>query len=267
MGMFDNYDNLSPDYIPDNSSPKVVVRQRIYDTELPKKLFNIRGKFIGYLVNEGDTYNLDLGLECKVLVEVDALHFTQPGDGPTKNTSGYVGKKAYNTTDIVSYICSEVVHNTPDTIEYIWTKEDKFTYPSIGEVLLYFHPYGEHNIVEVSILNFRGEIITTICLDNQQAKLVVDKELSDLLPQGTYTVQVVVQNESSRRLVTKIDLIVGSVDMTELNKSSVSGAIYSNSSTNFITEKLNTIMAAVQKQSERLDETIIEVTETLNELS
>jgi hypothetical protein len=149
----------------------------------------------------------------------------------------------------------------------VWTKDEKFTYPSMGETPLYFYPYGKYGELEVSIVNFRNDVIKTVHLESTQEELIIDKELSDLLPQGTYKIQVVAQDEDNRRLATVFKLIVGSVNMIELNKGSVAGAVYSNSANNFLTEKINATMLAVREQSEKLERTLVEVTDTITELT
>lgn len=266
MGMFDNYDNLSPDYIPDNSSYKVTATVKTYDNGNPKSAYNIKGEFVGFSVNEGDTYKLDLGIKYEIMVEADAIHFIRTGECPSSDTKGYVGRKAYNTIDIESYTCNEVIHNIDGTVEYVWSKDNKFTYPSIGELPLCFYPYSRYDELEVSILNFRNETIKTILLNSTQEELIVDKEISDLLSQGIYKIKVVAQDEENKRLATMFNLIVGSGSVNDLTNSGMSDVIYSTTTNNFVNDKLNTIMLAVKEQSEKLDRALIEVTNTISEL-
>ena len=83
MDMFDKYNNLSPDYVPDNSS--IIIEPPNKEEDIfPMRVYNKKKEFIGYAFNEGDTLDIETGLissdktyedyECAVLNIVDFRH-------------------------------------------------------------------------------------------------------------------------------------------------------------------------------------------------
>ena len=260
MSMFDNYDNISPNYIPDNSSPTLKVGLKSYDTSLPKELYNQKREFIGYLFNEGDTLSIDTRLTVKVSVEIDAIVYNEPNQKPSKTTEGYVGKKAYNTVDFKSFTCIEVSRASADEVEYIWKEDSVFQYPSVGEIETIFTPYSKYTDVKLNILNFRYDIIASFDLTSNQAEFYIDENTSNLMLQGVYSVEVYVSNESERRLATKYKLIVGNVDMNELNKNSlIEVPLYSGSTREFILNKLNAILKSMEDRALTIEKAVEEL--------
>jgi hypothetical protein len=61
MDMFENYDNLSTDYVPDNSSI-IVSPPEESESTFPLEVYNKKQEFIGYAFNEGDTLDIETGL-------------------------------------------------------------------------------------------------------------------------------------------------------------------------------------------------------------
>jgi hypothetical protein len=57
--IFTNYDNISLDYVPDNTSPKDFIVDEVSDG-LPRRCFNIKDEFVGFSWDHGEKFEFNI---------------------------------------------------------------------------------------------------------------------------------------------------------------------------------------------------------------
>ena len=129
--MFDNYNNLSTSYIPNNQNITDTFNRIEFNNKEPRKEFSNDGLFIGYSWNYGDTVEIPYSIYKTIPVEDNAIIYYESGKGPSKDTVGLFNQKAYNIVDLKLWICK-----TLDQSIYNWVEQDKFTYPTHGKKMV-----------------------------------------------------------------------------------------------------------------------------------
>lgn len=184
MSIFDNYENLSSTYVPNNQK-EVLEKQNIFIPSIPKKEYDALGNFLGYSWSYGDTLSFDVLLSKIIKVENDAIVYDIAGLSPDSSTIGIKGQRAYNIIDIKSWTCE-----TLDQTIYNWVEDDVFKYPELSgtkEISLKTFKNIDNKSILFVIKNFREEIIYSKKYDaNTEIKIDIDKELSSKLLQGIY---------------------------------------------------------------------------------
>lgn len=187
MSIFDNYENLSSTYVPNNQK-KIFEEQKIFDQDVPKKEYDTYGRFIGYSFSYGDTVRIPYFINKVIYVEEDAIIYELEGGEPTEDTVGYKGQKAYNIKTVESWVCESL-----DSSIYSWKKLNNFTYPENGtkKVTLESNKYSDVDKIKFNIYNFRWEeVYSKEFLPSQDFNIFIDKELSDKLVSGIYNCSV-----------------------------------------------------------------------------
>ena len=168
MSMFDNYENLREDYIPNNTEvPKLPLRKVIHHS-FPIKEKNIVGKFVGCSFNYGDTLPLEFYFNPTVLVEENAI-ILESNSEPSSATEGLLGQRAYNGNTMREWVCE-----TLDQSTYSWREEKEFTIPNCGTKELTVKPFGgnpQWAKAEVVISNFRREKILSFSTEDGTATI------------------------------------------------------------------------------------------------
>lgn len=186
--MFEKYQNLE-NYIPNNikNCSNVGKSYTKLDTECSDKCFaeyDSHGNIIGYYWHYGDTLNLEFNIDGEITIESDAILLTEPGQTPTINLSGYIGQKAYNIVDLVSWTCSALTNQ-----HTIWTKDDEFTYDEMSSRSVYVDAseFLQNKKLQFTIYNFRREVVLQE-FHTGKTKFVfnINKELSKNLKKGIY---------------------------------------------------------------------------------
>ena len=195
MGMFDNYNNLNPDYIPDNVSPTPDVEFTTLESLLPRPQYDLKGKLVGYSWNHGDHFKFELSTDDKVKIFEDAIIYNGIGDAPDDYTEGTrVGQQAYNTAESRSWT---YVGKSNDF--YIWVEDEEFTYPANGTKPLTVHTNMLGKYAQLNIFNFRWEPIVEVksAMGNPSVTLDVDEEISNKLKPGIYycTLKIIDEDE------------------------------------------------------------------------
>ena len=214
MSMFTPYENLNPNYSPNNINiPAPSPRKKLYQF-LPIEERNIVGKFVGCSFNYGDTLSLVFDINPKIKVEADAIVYEETGQDPTSSTEGRYGQRAYNTVDLKVWVCK-----TLDQTVYEWEEEKDFTYPCDGEKEIVVKLYGdsiENREFEVTISNFRVEEVLRFDKDSEtpiqkgtdNIKIFIDEETSKKLLKGLYYTTVKMVDEGSTKIIYEYTLIV-----------------------------------------------------------
>lgn len=193
MSQFDKFNNTTNTYIPDNTSLRIKDKNKELDLNLPKKDYNLKGDFISYSWNKGDTLSLKFSVNKEITVENNALIFEISGESPS-STEGYLHQRAYNLVDIKSWTCNAISEEFGSS----WIEDKVFTYPSIGSVTHLIPDMNGKSLLG-EILNFRQEVIYAQQFDNvNEAEIEINKELSEKLTTGIYycRASVVAENTS-----------------------------------------------------------------------
>lgn len=214
MSMFTPYENLNPNYSPNNINiPAPSPRKKLYQF-LPIEERNIVGKFVGCSFNYGDTLSLVFDINPKIKVEADAIVYEETGQEPTSSTEGNYGQRAYNTVDLKVWVCK-----TLDQMVYEWEEEKDFTYPCDGEQEIVVKLYGDSIAdkgFEVVISNFRVEEVLKFDKDSESPiqkgidniRIFIDEETSKKLLKGLYYTTVRMVDEGSTKIIYEYTLIV-----------------------------------------------------------
>ena len=185
--MFENYENLSNTYVPNNQR-KVFEEQEIFDQSTPKKEYDINGNFIGYSFSYGDTLQIPYSINKTIQVEGDAIIYNEYGQSPSTSTPGVQGQKAYNIADIKCWVCESL-----DSSIYIWKQLNNFTYPKNGtkKVTIKSDHFYNNNSIEFIIYDFRWEkIYSKTYSSSENFSINIDNELSKKLLPGLYNCSV-----------------------------------------------------------------------------
>lgn len=204
MSMFDSYDNLKPDYVPDNSSPNQSTTYIELQDKLPRPLFDIKKRFTGYSWNHGDIFKWSLSVNRTIRINEDAIVYNTAGEYPEIETEGYAGQQAYNTVDCKSWTCIGELQDM-----YVWIQDEEVTYPDNGDRELQLTPDMESKSIQFDIYNFRWEPITSFSSQGSASiEISVDKELNEKLKPGVYYSTLKITGEESVELKNKYMLVV-----------------------------------------------------------
>ena len=195
MGMFDKYDNLNPEYIPDNSSPKDIEDYISINKVLPRTLNDVRGRFIGYSWNYGEFFKFKISVDNMITIKEDSLVYDKTEEKPNESTVGkYEGQKAYNTVDGKSW-----TYVGKTDMLYIWVEDKELSYPIDGDTSIIIHRDMKDSYVLVEIFNFRWEPIYSQQSEIGESTIFIDvnEELSNKLQTGIYYCTVKICSEES----------------------------------------------------------------------
>lgn len=189
MGMFLNYQNIADNYKPNNlmcSFPvgKSYTKLDPVEASKPFEEYNARGELVGYFWHYGETVHLEFNIDGEITVESDAIIYAASCDYPTIETEGYIGQKAYNIVDFISWTCVGIVEGN-----YIWKEDCEFTYDPTSSSSIYVsaREYLADKRVEFTLYNFRQEPIYKKTYGGTTNIVVtIDKELSNKLHKGIY---------------------------------------------------------------------------------
>lgn len=205
MSIFDNYENLSSTYVPNNQQ-EVLKEKNIFNPNIPKKEYNALGNFIGYSWNYGDIFSLNISLSKKINVEEGSIIYYNEGEEPDSSTIGVKGQRAYNVVDIRSWTCE-----TLDQTIYKWVEDSVFKYPKYGkkEISLKTFPNLENKEVSFVIKNFREETIYSEKIEAENPlQIDINEELSNKLLQGIYYAYITLFDETSKNVCSKFLIII-----------------------------------------------------------
>lgn len=205
MGMFDNYNNIDPNYIPNNTTNEEITYKEI-DNSNPKKAYDVRGRFVGYTWQQGDTFDLLLSIDSYIKVDSDII-FTTPGATPTTETEAEIGQQAYNIRDIESWTCT-AIHTEDDHELYTWVKDEYFTYPSNGKLTVKLSPDMTGKNLSLYVYNFRWELVHEFSISESTSLICsIDSNLTNKFTPGVYYCVMKI-NGHLEKTVKKFEFIV-----------------------------------------------------------
>lgn len=187
--MFTNYSDIAntPDNICDEQKCS-------YSEYSPYTEYDALGNVVGYFWHYGETVNLQFNIDGFITVADDSIVYTSTNDGPTNNTVGYIGQKAYNMLDLKSWTCS-IINGT----EYTWTLDNVLTYleDESHKVFVTAKDYLTDKTIRIKLYNYRYEEIYSKEFEgNTTINFLIDKELSNTLVKGIYYCTLTVCNDA-----------------------------------------------------------------------
>jgi hypothetical protein len=205
MGMFDSYENLDPNYIPNNSINEEFYTYTNAEDTLPRTVFNIKGNPVGLSWVNGEKFILDFNANPIIKVAEDSIIYEVSGEGPSTSTKGIDGQQAYNLLDCRSWTCVGQGGGF-----YIWVEDKEVTYVAnkgTKEITL------EQNFKDTSLIleiyNFRWELLFTETTSNTSSiHIHVDEKLNELMAPGVYYALLKLNTENNSIVKSKTMLIV-----------------------------------------------------------
>lgn len=174
MQLFDNFDSIPQNYIPNNMFPRIPEIMVALDNDTVKPLFR-DGRQVGYKWNWGDVVKLPIKNEIHIKVPNGSLTTNTHDEVPTTETVGdFIGQKFYNFKDFRSWTLREILEEQiqpnyegeeqeiSDEVvyTYVWEEDPMFTYSkNIGQDYTIPLPWNEHDQIVVQLFNFRKECI------------------------------------------------------------------------------------------------------------
>lgn len=200
MSMFDNYDNLSRFYVPNNISVNPAKEYDSIDQSIPKKLYDIKNRFIGYSWDYGDTFDLTLSVNNRIPVNRDSIIFSEQNITPTTNTAGYKGLQAYNTIDNKSWTCVGTINGL-----YVWVEDDEVTYAVDGTTYIEMTRDVTDKIIRVDIYDFRWEHVKSF---EEVESNTIACRIDDTLQSGLYYCTVKLLGAEECELINKFTITI-----------------------------------------------------------
>ena len=78
--MFDNYDKLNPDYIPNNTTTYLDTEYLTIDSEVPRPMYDIKNNFIGYTWDEGESFDFKMSVDDMITIRRNSLIYEKAGE-------------------------------------------------------------------------------------------------------------------------------------------------------------------------------------------
>lgn len=180
--MFDNFQNLDPDYIPNNIKKEELIDREEYK-DVPYDIVDNKEHFYhryrdgqeGKSFAYGQEISFDFEVDDVAYVEEDAFVSYTKDEEPTTETKGEYGQYFYNILDEKLWKCI----SRGQTV-YQWQRIRPFTIPVKGSQMVYLDAIdGE---VECDVFNRNGEIVyrkvieggvRTLTIDSSEAKTLI----------------------------------------------------------------------------------------------
>lgn len=187
MGMFDNYDTIYNTFI-GNNKEEPAKEYKVVDDCIPSQIFDIKGNFVGYQWQEGNTFDLTITANNIIKVKEDSIIFNEAGVEPTDTLPGYAGQQAYNTKDNCSWTCSGLIEGL-----FVWIKDKLVTYDANGTKPIELEVDMEGKKLTFNIIDFKGNIIESFYTENENTLVVnIDEEISEELEGSVYIGTVII---------------------------------------------------------------------------
>ena len=199
--MFINYDNVNNLYKPNNMCQ---CKPKVENAKEPYEEYNAEGELVGYYWYYGNPVNFIFNMEGEFTVDGNSIIYRQTGQAPTEQTVGFIGQKAYNAIDLISWTCTAI-----DNDVYTWTQDEGFAYPQNAMVNIYVDPteYLKGKTLTATFYNFRNEIVFVKTYDASISTVcTIDEETSkNIFVKGVYYLSLVCGDKNGE-LITLIDV-------------------------------------------------------------
>lgn len=201
--MFSNYQNIVPNYTPNNivcptTVGKSYTKLDPVKASKPYEEYNIKGELIGYSWRYGETLNLEFNIDGEITVECDAVILHVSGQTPY-SIYGNIGQRAYNIADQRSWTCTSQLDGY-----CVWVEDAEFTYDetSSRSIFVLADDYLKDKTIEFLIYNFRMEPIYSHKVHGSSKVIVtIGKELSAKLVKGVYYCSLTVFDDVMKQTI------------------------------------------------------------------
>lgn len=194
MGMFDNYGNDS--YTAYNLTPPSISRGILTNFKTPLYTRNSQGNVDRFLWVEGESFDLELSAKTKVRVPKGSIIFYESGEKPIQSTIGKIGLKCYNVADYVSWTLTSINESPDNSKTFEWTKDSLFECLQTGGEEIEFSPVMDNSSFEVSIFNFRREVMYEFETDSNELIIPINSKDTPELKQGQYFIDLFIIDEN-----------------------------------------------------------------------
>lgn len=206
MAMFDIYDKLNPNYIPNNTSEQHDEGYTKLSDVIPCELYDSKQNFLGYGWNFGEQFSITLSVDDVIKVSENSLIFENANEEPNELTPAYIlGQKAYNTADARSWT---FVGRTNSL--YIWVEDEYVIYSTSGTKTIKIQRDLTDQHVELNILNFRREVVYTQLGETGDSDIVlnVDEDMLSILTPGLYYADIKICSDEETRVKSELIFII-----------------------------------------------------------
>lgn len=203
MGMFDSYNNLNDNYIPNNIEPRCC-QTKILDSSIPKIIYNLNNEFVGYQWHSGDIFDLILSVNKKILVSESSLILDNQGEIPNVLLPGkFIGQKAYNIVDCKSWTLMSIIDDG-----YIWEEDKLFTYCDDGDKEIELRPDMTDKYIEFNLYDFRYDKIYSQVSDVGESSLIINTDKPEFQKPGIFNGGLYIIEDNIKKLYLKFNLII-----------------------------------------------------------
>ena len=211
MGMFRNYNTQVSKHYPDNMT---VPSNRVEVKTVGRNVqVNVLGEFVGYTWSWGEKQYLPIEVNPLVKVESTAIIYTAEGESPDGGTEGFIGQYAYNTYDLVCWVCE----GAKDDGEYVWNKQETLSVPEKGEKdvrLYFFHDLSARAVTASFVDHFGNEVYASSAAAADSVQIPILKKAYSTLRPNTYDVYVYLSSASTSQMITSMKVSIGIGDYT-----------------------------------------------------
>ena len=242
MSMFKKYEDNS--YTAYNITPPVILNTASRYIQSPIILFDKFHNIKAFVWDPEDEFSLNIGVGLKLPVLENSIIYEASGLHPTSSTQGIKGQRAYNIVDLRSWICkgllSDIIQSgdwiplsdsetnpewiplllrnssvlsddTEDVIdnEYVWEEDKLLTFVVGGKKELLFTPDMNNKTLNITIMNFRHEVIYDYEVDNKNTiSIKINNEDTPLLVEGQFLLNVYIKDSTGTHQLVQYDITI-----------------------------------------------------------
>lgn len=192
--MFEPFDNLSPDYIPDNMHHKHRKIEYVVSNENIHKKFN-GDKFAYYYWEYGEDISLEITANTDIKINNYDIINSTPGVTPPEDSISFVGRildvgtRFYNLVDVKSWRLSGYDESS---LKYYWEEDEYLTFFNTGTVNVTVTPDMSNRSLVAEFLNHKNDVVfeTSFSEVNNATVTINGSDSSKYFPKGNYTLLV-----------------------------------------------------------------------------
>ena len=204
MSMFDNYDFLPSNYIPNNLTTSPPLEYKVIDDYIPKKIYNLKNDFIGYSWNYGYIFDFKLSVNDIIKVKDDSIIFTTAEEEPTDSLVGYKGQQCYNTVKNKSWTCSGHIQGI-----YVWVEDKYVTYDAHGTKEIEMVTDVSDSTITFEMYDKKWKLIYSITAEEVNEIICpISKDLYDKMKPDVYHCTLRVIGNNTERIKKQFEIVI-----------------------------------------------------------
>lgn len=203
MQLFDNFNNIPEDYIPDNMHPPKCPSVELFLIDSNVDPIYRKCRLVGYAWDYGESVNIEIKHQIHLTLQENAIYTFEDVD-PTESTVGEVGQRYYNLYNLTSFVCESAFEGV-----YTWQRDENLTFFSNEpiEIDVPINMTGKSTIVE--LLNFRRELIDEKEFAGQNTiNWVLTHEESAKYLGGIYYMNIYIVEEGQETLSNSYEIVI-----------------------------------------------------------